>query len=68
MLRIRCYSCHRAFTWDESEELEPDGGLARPHEPGAAQLTVWCPRCHHGNKIWVKGIRVESVIAEEDEE
>ena len=68
MLRIRCYACRRVFTWDESEELEPGGGLAKPGEQGAAQIIVWCPRCHQGNKIWVKGIRTESVVAEEDEE
>ncbi len=68
MLRIRCGACHKAFEWDETGELEPDGGLARPREQGARQIVVWCPRCHAGNKLWVKGLRKDLVIAEAVEE
>lgn len=71
MIRIKCSNPNctspiKSFGWDETAEVDHSGGMAQPHERGAVRVIVVCPCCGTENAVWVKGIKREDVVEEEE--
>jgi hypothetical protein len=67
MVTIKCInpSCsapNRKFEWDESKHVEAGGGLAQPHEAGAARMIAVCSFCGTENIVWVKNAKQGDVL------
>jgi hypothetical protein len=58
MIRIlcvnpQCMSPTATFDVDETQLVEPGGGIAQPFEDGAERMVITCPYCQVGNVIWL---------------
>jgi len=59
MIRIKCVGCGQKFTWDETQVVEPGGGLSTANDPQAKSYLVPCsdPKCGADNKIYLRGLK-----------
>jgi hypothetical protein len=62
MVRIKCVNLNctsptKSFDWDETKRVNPGGGVAQPHEPGAVRVSAVCPFCSAENLIWLKNVK-----------
>ena len=68
MIRIKCVNPNCTapdgkFFWDERAHVEGGGGLAKPGENGAVSFVAECPYCGTENKIWLKKVKEEDIVA-----